>query len=328
MPTTAQTPRPDAPVIHTSALSKQFRRTRALEELTLDVPPAVVFGYLGPNGAGKTTTIRLLMGLLHSSGGSARILGHDTWAERPAVHAHVGYLPGDFVAYERLTGEQYLRYLARLREGAGSGVQWPYARELADRLELDLSRRWGTLSSGNQQKVGIIQAFMHRPSLLVLDEPTKGLDPLMQREFLELVREARTAGQTVFLSSHDLSEVEQVADMVGILRRGRLVVVETVAAMKGRALRRLTMTFAGTPPAQELARVPGVRELRLAGPRVHLTVTGSLAALMKVAAAHQLEDIRTHEADLEELFLAYYGDPASAPHLAAALPSTSTALRS
>ena len=320
-------PMPHGPVIHTSALSKHFGRTRALDELTLDVPAGVVFGYLGPNGAGKTTTIRLLMGLLRATSGHAEVLGLNAWTERSALHAKVGYLPGDFVAYERLTVEDYLRYLARLRHGAGPGVHWPYVQGLAGRFELDLSRRWGSLSSGNRQKAGIVQAFMHRPSLLVLDEPTKGLDPLMQREFLELVREAREEGQTVFLSSHDLSEVEQVADMVGIVRGGALAVVETVAAMKGRALRRLTLTFAGAPPAEEIARIPGVRDVRVTGPRLHLSVTGSLAEVLRVAAANRLDDVVTHEADLEALFLAYYADAAADAYAAVPAPTATRADR-
>jgi ABC-2 type transport system ATP-binding protein len=248
------------------------------------------------------------MGLLRPTAGRAEVVGRDAWAERTAAHAELGYLPGDFVAYEHLTGEQYLTYLATLRNRNGSAVDWAYVRSLADRFELDLTRRWGALSSGNRQKVGVVQAFMHRPRLLVLDEPTKGLDPLMQRAFLTLVREVRDAGQTVFLSSHDLSEVEQVADRVGILRRGRLVVVEEVATLKAHAVRRLDLTFDGVAPIDVLRRVPGIRVLAASGPSVHLAVEGSMAELMRAAAPYGMANVVSHEADLEEIFLTYYAD--------------------
>jgi ABC-2 type transport system ATP-binding protein len=265
-------------------------------------------GYLGPNGAGKTTTIRILMGTLRASSGRAEILGCDAWAERTRAHGWVGYLPGDFVADEQLTGRQYLSYLASLRGGAGAPGPGAEAVRLAERLGLDLSRRWGTLSSGNRQKLGIVQAFAHQPRLLVLDEPTKGLDPIVQREFLELVREARAAGRTVFLSSHDLSEVEQVADTVAILRAGRLIVVEEVGVLKQRARRRLDLRFTDPPPLQALLALPGVQDVHVKGRDVHLSAEGSLAPLMRLVAPYGLENVVTHQADLEEIFLAYYAD--------------------
>jgi ABC-2 type transport system ATP-binding protein len=297
-------------VVVTEGLTKHFGRTLALDDVRLMVPPGIVFGYLGPNGAGKTTTIRLLLGLLRPDAGRASVLGHDAWSERTAAHADIGYLPGDFVAYERLTGEQYLTYLSRLRERAGRGLSRSWARELAARFDLDLTRRWGTLSSGNRQKLGVVQAFMHHPRLLVLDEPTKGLDPLMQREFLDLVRQARAEGQTVFLSSHDLSEVEQVADRVAMLRHGRLVVVEDVAALKAHAVRRLDLTFELAVPQDEIRRASGVCELTVDGSLAHVAVEGSMACLIRTAAAHGLVDVVTHQADLEEIFLTYYADDA------------------
>ncbi|HSK16306.1 MAG TPA: ABC transporter ATP-binding protein [Gaiellaceae bacterium] len=290
------------PVIRTRDLTKHYGRTVALESLDLAVPPGIVFGYLGPNGAGKTTTIRLLVGLLRPTRGRAEVLGIDGARHPDEIQARLGYLPGEFEAYLDLNGEQYLRYLGNLR----GGVDWTSATRLAKRLDLDLSRRIGTLSHGNRQKVGIVQAFMSDPALLVLDEPTTGLDPLMQREFLALVREARDAGRTVFLSSHILSEVEAVADVVGILRQGRLVVVDAVESLKAKALRRVDLTFAGDPPAAALAAVPGVREVRTSDATAHLTVEGSTADLIAALASYRVDNVVTHEPDLEEIFLALY----------------------
>jgi len=208
-------------VIRTWELAKSYHRRPALLGIDLEVPDNVVFGYLGPNGAGKTTTIRLLVGLLRPTSGRAELLGMDTVRDRDQMQRRIGYLPGEFVAYPDLTGEEYLRYLANLR----GGVNWSIVEGMAKRFDLDLTGRIGALSHGNRQKVGIVQAFMHEPDVLILDEPTSGLDPLVQREFLELVRDTREQGRTVFLSSHILYEVEAVADAVAIIRAGRLVVV-------------------------------------------------------------------------------------------------------
>jgi ABC-2 type transport system ATP-binding protein len=301
-PTTRARASARAAAILTRDLTKHYGTTVGIDALDLDVEAGTVFGFLGPNGAGKTTTIRLLLGLLRPTRGSARIRGHDVWRNRHAVHRVVGYLPGDFVAYHDATGRQYLEFLGDLR----GGVRWPRVDELADRLALDLDRRIGALSSGNRQKVGLVQAFMHDPQVLVLDEPTSGLDPLMQRTFLAMVREARDAGRTVFLSSHVLSEVEQIADAVGIVRDGRLAVVEEVAALKARAVRRLDLTFVGAPPADELRQQRGVREVRVDGRRAHVVVEGSLEGVLRVAGHAGVDNLVTHEADLEQIFLDYY----------------------
>ncbi|HEU5111381.1 MAG TPA: ABC transporter ATP-binding protein [Micromonosporaceae bacterium] len=290
------------PAIRTRGLTKNYGRRQALRAVDLEVPAGVVFGYLGPNGAGKTTTIRLLAGFLRPTAGNASVCGFDTVRDRERAQSNVGYLPGDFVAYGDLTGEQYLRYLGHLR----GGVRWPAVADLAGRLDLDLDARIGTLSHGNRQKVGIVQAFMHRPRVLILDEPTSGLDPLVQREFLGLVREARDRGGTVFLSSHVLYEVEAVADMVGILRQGQLVVVESVDKLKARALRRIDLTFDGPAPADRLADASGVREVSTSGTTAHVVLEGSTADLLAVAAPHRVVQIVTHEPDLEEIFMTYY----------------------
>jgi ABC-2 type transport system ATP-binding protein len=290
------------PLIRTQELTKRYGRTDALSALDLEVPRGVVFGCLGPNGAGKTTTIRLLVGLLRPTHGHAEVFGLDPYRRPDEVQARIGYLPGDFTAYPDLTGEQYLRYLGHLRGRVAFGA----ITRLAERMELDLTRRIGVLSHGNRQKVGVVQAFMNDAELLILDEPTTGLDPLMQREFLALVREARDAGRTILLSSHILSEVEAVADVVGILRQGRLVVVDTVERLKATVLRRLDLTFAGSPPASRLAAIPGVREVRVSGAIAHVVVEGSTADLVAALAPYRVEDVVSHEADLEEVFLAHY----------------------
>jgi len=289
-------------VIRTRALAKSYAGRPALRGIDLVVPAGVVFGYLGPNGAGKTTTIRLLVGLMRPSAGSAQVFGMDVVSERERVQRRIGYLPGDFVAYRDLTGEQYLRYLANLR----GGVDWSLAQTLAKRLDLDLGGRFGSLSHGNRQKLGIVQAFMHQPDLLVLDEPTSGLDPLVQREFLALVREARDQGRTVFLSSHVLSEVEAVADMVAMLRSGRLLVVKSVQGLKASTVRRIDLTFAQAPPPAGLGAVPGVREVHQEGLTTHVVLEGSAASLIQAAAPYGVELIVTHEPDLEEIFIAHY----------------------
>jgi ABC-2 type transport system ATP-binding protein len=291
------------PAVRTYGLTKHFGGRPALVGLDLEVPRGVVFGYLGPNGAGKTTTIRLLAGLLRPTSGRATVLGTDVVRDRQAAQRHLGYLPGEFVAYPDLTAGRYLRYLANLREVPDLA----YGVRLAERLQLDLSHRIGALSHGNRQKIGIVQAFLHQPEVLILDEPTAGLDPLVQREFLALVREVREAGRTVFLSSHVLSEVEAVADMVGILRRGKLVEVQTVASLKAQALRHIDLTFEGEPPVERLRLTAGVRDVRADGRRVRLVVEGSTADLLAVAAPHRVSAITTGEPDLEEIFLTYYG---------------------
>jgi ABC-2 type transport system ATP-binding protein len=290
-------------VIRTWNLTKSYHGRAALRGIDLTVPRNVVFGYLGPNGAGKTTTIRLLAGLMRPTAGRAEILGDDTVRHRELAQRHIGYLPGEFVAYPDLTGEQYLTHLSNLR----GGVDRATVDALAKRLDLDLSVRIGSLSHGNRQKVGIVQAFMHRPEVVILDEPTSGLDPLIQREFLGLVRDARDEGRTVFLSSHVLNEVEAVADVVGILRLGRLLVVESVERLKAEAVRRMDLTFAAGVPTGELRAAAGVRVVQVADGTAHVVVEGSAADLLRAAAPHGVDRVVTHEPDLEEIFLAYYG---------------------
>jgi ABC-2 type transport system ATP-binding protein len=288
--------------IHTEGLTKFYGKERGIVDLDLDVLEGEVFGYLGPNGAGKTTTIRLLLDLLRPTRGTSRVLGKHPYFDGVGVRSDIGYLPGELALYERLTGEQMLTYLSRLRNMDGLGD----APQLAEQLELDLSRQIGDLSSGNKQKVGLVQAFMHRPQVLILDEPTGGLDPLMQQEFYRLVHEAKEEGRTVFLSSHVLSEVERIADRVGIIREGRMVVVEELETLKERAPRRLDMHFAAFVPGSEFEALPNVEDVSVDGAVVSCRVVGSLDQLIKTASRFEITNVVSHEADLEELFLQYY----------------------
>lgn len=289
-------------VILASGLTKRFGDVLALDDLDLRVGAGEVFGFLGPNGAGKTTTIRLLMGLLDASAGSARMLGHDVRADAVALHRRVGYLPSDPVFPRGLTGRDYLRRLARLR----GGVPQHNVTALAERLELDLGRPITNLSRGNRQKVGIVQAFMHEPEVVVLDEASSGLDPLKQAVLNRIVTEVAAEGRTVFLSSHVIAEVEEVASRVGIIRKGRLVALAGVDELRSRAVRSVEIRFAGPVPAAPFAELPGVDDVRVGERTVHLTVTGSMDQLVKLAARYEVESLTSDEAELAEVFLGYY----------------------
>ncbi|MFG2056539.1 ABC transporter ATP-binding protein [Micromonospora sp. NPDC048930] len=290
------------PAIELNGLTKTYASRRGLTDLTLDVQPGEVFGYLGPNGAGKSTTIRLLLNLIRPTSGSARVLGLDPGSDAVDLHRRIGYLAGDFVVDGRQRAGECLTFLGNLRGGV------PAARivELADRLDLDLKARIKSLSKGNRQKVGLVQAFMHRPELLILDEPTSGLDPLVQQTFLELVAEARQDGRTVFMSSHVMSEVEAVADRVGIIREGRLVALDTVVDLRDRSQLRIRITFSEPVPAAEFAAVPGVRDLVVQGPVLDCRLDGTPDALIKAAARHTVTGLHADTQDLEELFHGYY----------------------
>jgi ABC-2 type transport system ATP-binding protein len=292
-----------AAVIELDQLTKRYGSARGIEELTLRVERGEVFGFLGPNGAGKTTTIRTLLDLLHPTAGSARVFGLDSRREREAIHARLGNLPGDFAYDPKLSGRALLTFLAELRGVRGLGR----AEALAERFQADLDRPLGELSRGNRQKIGLVQAAFHDPELLVLDEPTSGLDPLMQEAFLDFVRDERRRGRTVFLSSHDLDEVERVCDRVGIIRDGRLAAVESVEEVTGRAYRHVTLEFAERVDPDEFGRLPGVIDLEPEGRRIAFKATGDLDPVIKAAARHTLTDIELVRPTLEEVFLTYYG---------------------
>ena len=295
------------PAILTEGLTKHYGDVEALIDLDLSVGPGEVFGFLGPNGAGKTTMIRTVLDLIRPTNGQASILGMDSHESAVEIRRHVGYLPGDLALYPNLTGQETLTYFANLR----GGVDWSYVDELADRFNSDLSKKVSDYSSGNRQKVGLIQAFMSKPEVLILDEPSTGLDPLVQQDFQALLRETAAEGRTVFLSSHTLSEVERVAHRVGIIRQGRLVVVEAVDELKSKAIRRLEMQF-GSPVDEAVFRgVDGVHDVTAEGTRVSVSFKGEIATLLRAAMAHDLVNLNSDEADLEEIFLNYYRDPES-----------------
>jgi ABC-2 type transport system ATP-binding protein len=296
-------------IIETRNLTKRYGRSRGIEDVTLSVEEGEVFGFLGPNGAGKTTTIRTLMGLLRPSAGSAQIGGLDCWRQSVEVKRLIGYLPSEFALDPALTGAQILTYLGNLRGGVAPHT----IQQLAERLNLDLSQRFRDYSHGNKQKVGLIQAFMHRPRLLVLDEPTNGLDPLNQQEFYRMVAEVRADGRTVFVSSHNLAEVEHTCDRVGIIREGQLVKVGTVATLKDITHHEVELTFAQPASTEWFSGLPDVRGVAAEGDGrvLRLTVRGDLAAVLQAAAQHGATNLVTREPSLEEIFLQYY-TPASA----------------
>ena len=291
--------------IHTEGLTKHYGDVQALVDLTIDVRAGEVFGYLGPNGAGKTTTIRMLMDEIRPTAGNASILGMDVHEQSVEIHRHIGYIPGDLALYPNLTGKDTLTYYANLR----GGVDWSYVDVLADRLDADLSKKVGDLSSGNRQKVGVIQAFMHHPTVFIMDEPSSGLDPLVQREFQKMLREVVAEGGTVFLSSHTLSEVQRVADRVGIIRHGKLIALEAVAALRAKGMRKVELEFAEPIDPSIFEKVPGVSDVHASNNHVTMTFEGRIGTLVSEASReHTLVDIASQEADLEEIFLTYYED--------------------
>lgn len=292
------------PAILTEGLTKHYGDTKALIDLDLRVESGEVFGFLGPNGAGKTTMIRTILDLIRPTAGTASLLGMDSHRYAVELRNRLGYVPGDLALYPNLTGRETLTYFANLR----GGVDWSYVDELAERLDSDLSKKVRDLSSGNRQKVGLIQAFMNKPELLVLDEPSIGLDPLVQQEFQAMLREVAAEGRTVFLSSHTLSEVERVADRVGIIRHGVLVVVESVETLKHKAIRRLDMEFGSPIDAAVFQRLAGVREVHGDTTFVSVSYEGSMTALLRTAMSHDLVNLESVEADLEDIFLTFYRD--------------------
>jgi ABC-2 type transport system ATP-binding protein len=296
----------ESPAIETFGLSKTYGgRVRALDALDLRVERGEVFGYLGPNGAGKSTSIRLLLGLIRPTAGRAALLGLDLARASVDARRHIGYLPGDLRLADRLTGAEQLDSLGRLR-----GAETPLRGALCERFGVVLDRPIRELSKGNRQKLGLVQAFMHRPELLVLDEPTSGLDPLLQEEFRALLRETAADGRTVFLSSHSLDEVQHTADRVGIIRGGHLLDVDSVAALRARALRHVTIVFAGDADAGAFAGIQGVRVHEQTATLIRLSAPESaMDAVVKAAARFRVVDLVSSPADLEEIFLELYREP-------------------
>jgi ABC-2 type transport system ATP-binding protein len=292
--------------IVTEGLTKYYGKTPGIIDLDIEVNVGEVFGFLGPNGAGKSTTIRTLLHMLHPTSGSGTILGMDIRQDSVDIRRRIGYIPGDLAMYNDMTAQQLFEYFSALRHADTKFM----VEELATRLQLDVNRKIGSYSSGNRQKVAIVQAFMHEPELLILDEPSTGLDPLMQQEFYRMIDEVQSEGRTVFLSSHILPEVERLADRVGIVRESRLVALETVTALREKAVRRLEIVFAKPVDASLFSSLPGVRrsESTHTGRGVDIAVEGNLDQVMAVAGRHTIENIRSQEGDLEEAFLAFYAE--------------------
>ena len=290
-------------IIRVQHLTKRYGGSRGVEDLTFEVGPGEAFGFLGPNGAGKTTTIRLLLDFIRPTSGTARVFGMDPRREGVQVHRRVGYLPGELALYERMTGEAYLRAFADLRGGVGVAR----IKELAERLDLDPSRKIHDLSHGNKQKIGLVQAFMHEPELLILDEPTQGLDPLVQQTFYKMIQdEQRERGATIFLSSHVMPEVERVCDRVAIIREGRLATVADIGELKAKVLRRIEFHFSEPVPGSSFERLPGVKDVSVHGNTVLLSVEGTVDGVIKEAARYHVVSLETREPSLEEAFLAFY----------------------
>jgi ABC-2 type transport system ATP-binding protein len=290
-------------VIALEKLTKSYGSNRGIIDVELTVEPGEIFGFLGPNGAGKTTTIRTMLDLIRPTSGRALVFGIESSADPVAIHRKVGYIPGEFALYDRLTGKQTLEYFANLR----GGVDPAYQAALIERFELDPSRRFREYSKGNKQKVGAIIALQHRPELLVLDEPTAGLDPLVQQTFFSTLREAVADGATVFLSSHILSEVEKSCDRVAIIREGRIVKLDTVEGLRDLAHHQVELRFAGLVPADAFEALPGVSDLVVEDHVLRMRVAGAITPIVQTAARYELLDFVSREPSLEETFLAQYG---------------------
>jgi len=299
-----------AAVIRTEKLTKYYGSHRGIVEVDLAVEKGEVFGFLGPNGAGKTTTIRVLLDLIRPTSGKAYVFDIESSADPSAIHRRIGYLPGEFTLYDRLTGSQTLEYFGNLR----GGVDRAYQASLIERFDLDPSRRYREYSKGNKQKVGLVAALQHRPELLMLDEPTAGLDPLVQQTFFATLHEAVKDGATVFLSSHILSEVEKSCGRVAIIREGRIVQVGAVEALRDLAHHQVELRFAGDPPVSDFATLPGVSDLAVENHLLRMRVLGSIAPVVEAAARAGVVDFLSREPSLEETFLAQYGrESAEAP---------------
>jgi ABC-2 type transport system ATP-binding protein len=295
-------------IIQAEKLTKSYGPFRGIVDVDLTVNQGEIFGFLGPNGAGKTTTIRILLDLIRPSSGRATVFGIETTADPVAIHRRLGYLPGEWNLYDRLTGKETITYFANLR----GGVDQAYVDQLVQRLDLDPSRRFREYSRGNKQKVGLICALQHRPELLILDEPTSGLDPLVQQTFNELLFEAKADGRTVFLSSHIISEVERTCDRVAIIREGRIVRLDTVEGVRNLAAHEVELRFAAPVAGAPFQAIDGVRNLVEEGRTLRMLVTGPIAPVVRLAGQYDLVDFVSREPSLEEVFLSEYGATNSA----------------
>jgi ABC-2 type transport system ATP-binding protein len=290
-------------IIQAEKLTKTYGTHRGIVDVDLEVAEGEAFGFLGPNGAGKTTTIRVLLDHIRPTSGRATVFGIETTVDPVAIHRRIGYLPGEFTLYDKLTGGQTIEYFANLR----GGVDRSYQADLIARLDVDPSRKFREYSKGNKQKIGLIVALQHRPDLLMLDEPTSGLDPLVQQTFYAVIREAKAEGRTIFLSSHILSEVEKTCDRVAIIREGALIKVDRVEALRDLAHHEVELRFAGEVPVGAFAALPGVSDVSTQDHLLRMRVSGSITPVVREAAQCELLDFVSREPSLEETFLAMYG---------------------
>ena len=290
--------------IDIKGLSKRYPRTKeyALKNLSLCVRPGEVYGFLGPNGAGKSTTIRTLLNFIQPTSGSATILGKDIVKESVLIKQSVGYLSNDMTIYPSMSGSQFLSYMSELQ----TNIDKRYKQELIHKLKADINKKLGNLSRGNRQKFAIIQAFMNKPEVLILDEPSSGLDPLMQEVFYSLLRESRDRGAAIFMSSHILSEVQKVCDRVGIIRNGRLIAERSIAEMAKDAAHTFDVTFKTLPPVDEIKRIKGVELESHDNNRVSIRVKSNLPILLNLLAKHEVTQLEVRQLDLEEMFMHYY----------------------
>ena len=292
-----------AAVIQSEKLTKFYGRHRGIVDVDMTVEEGEAFGFLGPNGAGKTTMIRTLLDHIRPTSGRALVFGIETTVDPVAIHRRIGYLPGEFALYDKLSGGQTLEYFANLR----GGVDKAYQAELVSRLDVDPSRKFKEYSRGNKQKIGLIIALQHRPDLLLMDEPTSGLDPLIQQEFYAIIREAKAEGRTVFLSSHVLSEVERTCDRVAIIREGRLARLDRTESLRDLAHHQVELVFTGPVPTAEFEALPGVSDVVADEQRLSMRVSGNIAPVVRAAAKYELAGFTSREPSLEETFLAEYG---------------------
>ncbi|MCL0031927.1 ABC transporter ATP-binding protein [Dehalococcoidia bacterium] len=292
----------NTPPIKITGLSKYYGKSRGIVDLNLEVMPGEILGYLGPNGAGKTTTMRILMDFIRASEGTAQIFGMDSHKDSLNIRRNIGYLSTSPVLYENLTGREFLTYCMNIK---GQGETTSFI-ELAERLNCDLDKKIDTLSHGNKQKVAIIRALAHKPQLVIMDEPTTGLDPLVQNEFESIIRGMAADGSTILFSSHVLSEVENICDRIAIIGNGKLIAVENVSDLKSKQTRILTVTFADNVDAQTFGSIPGIKNVDVVNNQLSFEISGPIDSIIKAIAKYKVLDIKIHEPDLEEIFLSYY----------------------
>jgi len=292
------------PAISIQKLTKRYGTSRGVDDISLKVEKGEVFGFLGPNGAGKTTTIRMLMDFIRPSSGTAKVLGLDCQKEPTQIHKRVGFLAGDMEMDPRMTGRQYLEYVSNIR----GGVPWSKVQVLIDRLQCETERKIGKLSRGNKQKIALVSALMDDPDVLILDEPTSGLDPLMQQEFNTIIHEHRKKGKTAFVSSHDLSEVEQICDRIGFIREGKLIAVEPLKALTKQTFKNVRVSFAAKPKPSDFSKLANASDVVVKDKTVTLKLKGDVTPLIKELGKHKLKDVTMQDANLEEIFMTMYED--------------------